>query len=583
MLRIKDILKKVLVYSWLASPMTFILLMMVSLVFCVIKFLEVAIFEKLVEAVTHVYNGQDIEVLLPSIIALSAILILTPIIELIEFLVRGYFWRRGHGYMQGLFHKRIGKKPLIDFEDNNAFDQMKKARLGSSETPNNIRILIQILFLYMPFFAVVAYYLFTINPILMLVLLLIFIPLLLAEITKMNDNYEFENRVANIRRRMTYFEKCMTDKVHFKETLQNDAYNFFSTKLLLSIHDFTTKHKKVYFKAFKIEAAMNSINILGYLGVITLLIVFLANGEISISEFAAVYYAVDKITTMLKRLITDVGEVMEELATTSFLLDFLEDKPQNKCMAVVSKKVDIHLENLTFYYPNTRRPAVSEVSLTIPIGTSLAIVGENGSGKSTLSKLIMGLYQPHQGKVSYGLQDINDYANDDKFDNVSAVFQDFSKYKLAVDENIKMSDTQSKYDVKEAIEKSNFNLSKLANKETTILSREFGGQDLSGGEWQRLAIARGLYRQHDIIVLDEPTAAIDPIEEEHVFSTFRKASQDKTSILVTHRLGSVQFADMIAVMDDGKLVEVGTHDQLINQKGKYSELFVSQAKWYKRA
>lgn len=583
MMKIKDILKKVLVYSWQASPMTFVLLIVTSLFFCVIKFFEIVIFERLIEAVTHIYNGQDIGVLIPSIIALGVILILTPIIELIEYLVCGYFWRRGHGHIQALFHNGVGKKSLIDFENNEAFDQMKKASLGSSETPNNIRILIQILFLYLPFFAVVAYYLFTINPILMLVLLLIFAPLLLAEIVKMNDNYDFENKVANIRRRMTYYEKCMTDKVYFKETLQNDAHNFFSVKLLLCIHDFMSKHRKVYLKAFKIEAIMNSINVLGYLGVIVLLIVFLANGKISISEFAAVYYAVDRITAMLKRLISDVGELMKELATTSFLLDFLDVQPQSKLIDVVSKKEDIHLKNLTFYYPNTTRPAVLDVSLSIPSGTSLAIVGENGSGKSTLSKLIMGLYQPYQGKVSYGTQDINDYVDDRKFDNVSAVFQDFSKYKLAVDENIKMSDTQSKGEVRTAIDRSNFNLSKLINKETTVLSREFGGQELSGGEWQRLAIARGLYRKHDIIVLDEPTAAIDPIEEEHVFNIFRKASKDKTSILVTHRLGSVQFADMIAVMDDGKLVEVGTHNDLINQNGKYKELFTSQAEWYKRA
>lgn len=582
MLKIKDILKKVLVYSWQASPMTFVLLVATSFLFCVIKFFEIVVFEKLVDAVTQLYKGQDIEVLVPSIIALGVILILTPIIELIEYLVRGYFWRRGHGHIQALFHSGVGKKPLIDFENKDTFDQMNKANLGSSETPNNIRILIQVVFLYVPFFAVVAYYLFSINPLLMLVLLLIFLPLLLAEIVKMHDNYDFENKVANIRRRMTYYEKCMTDKVYFKETLQNDAHHFFSAKLRVSMHDFVSKHRKVYLKAFRTEAIMNTMNILGYLGVLALLILFLAKGKISISEFAAVYYAVDRITAMLKRLISDVGEVMKELATTSFLLDFLHVQPQNKVADTIEKKEAIHLKNLTFYYPNTSRPAVSDVSLSIPSGTSLAIVGENGSGKSTLSKLVMGLYQPFEGKVSYGSKDINDYVDNHKFNNMSAVFQDFSKYKLSVDENIKISHTHSNDPVSTAIAKSNFKLDKLTNKEATVLSREFGGQDLSGGEWQRLAIARGLYRKHDVIVLDEPTAAIDPIEEEHVFNTFRHASKGKTSILVTHRLGSVQFADMIAVMDEGKLVEVGRHDDLIKEKGKYYDLFTSQAEWYKR-
>lgn len=580
MRKINHILKRILVYSWKASPITFLLLLAVSLLFCIIKFFEITVFEQLIHSVTLVYKGGDISLVTQALLSLGAILVLNPIVELVEFLTRGYFWRRGHGYMQAVFHDRVSKNALIDFENSEDFDHMKRASLGSSETPNNIRILIQIVFLYLPFFAVVAYYLFTIKALLVLVLLLIFLPLLLAEIIKMNNRYDFEDDIATTRRQIDYYEKCMTDNTHFKETLQNDAFQYFNKKLIIAIDDFKTKHHLLIVKAFKLETVMNSLNILGYLGVILLLIYYLATSQISISEFATVYYAIDKITSMLKRLITDVGEVLEEMTTTQYLIDFLDIDADERKATMIPKDTDIHLDNVSFSYPNQTRNAISNLTLTIPQGTSLAIVGENGSGKSTLSKLIMGLYKPKSGRVLYGKKDISDYQDDCKYENTSAVFQDFCKYKLSVEENIELSDQHAKTTIKDAIDNSHFSLTNLSKAESTVLSREFGGQDLSGGQWQRLAIARGLYRQHDLIVLDEPTAAIDPIEEEQVFRAFQNASQEKTSILVTHRLGSVQFADLIAVMEHGQLIELGTHQELLNQKGRYLELFMSQAKWY---
>lgn len=583
-MKIRTLLKRILQYSWRASPFTFVMLMVVSLVFCVIKFMEIKVFEELIATIAGIYSGQALSTLTMPLLALGTLLVFTPLVELCEYIVRGYFWRRGHGYMQALFHKRIGDKALIDFEDQVALDRLKKASLGSSETPNNIRVFVQIVFLYLPFLVIVTYYLFTIKPLLVVVLLLIFMLLLFAETVKMNDNFDFESKVSNVRRRMDYYEKAMIDKVHFKETLQNNGFDYFNGKLMLAINEFTKTHKKLYLKGFKIESQMNALNTIGYGAVIGLLVYYLMRGEIAISEFAAIYYAIDKITSMLTRLISDLGEVMSEMATTSFLVDYLEEEPLYQKEGLLSKTDDIHLDHVSFYYPNGNKAAIEGVDFAIPHGTSLAIVGENGSGKSTLAKVIMGLYQPGSGSVHYGNENLNGYSSKSKYQGVSAVFQDFIKYKLTVEENIRMSYTEHEphSQVSVVIQESHFNMEKLIEGVDTLLAREFGGQDLSGGEWQRLAIARGLYRPHHVIVLDEPTAAIDPIEEEHVFDAFRKASQNKTSILVTHRLGSVQFADSIIVMDKGRLIEKGTHSELMAQQGKYYDLFMSQAKWYKR-
>lgn len=573
-MKFKGLLSKVIIYSWQASSITFLLLMLISGLFCGIKFLEIAVVEKLVAGVGQLVKNHDFQVIIHPVMLLGLILVLTPVLEFAEFITRGYFWRRGHGFMQGLFHNRVGKKTLVCFENQHALDEMKKASLGSSETPNSMRVLIQVIFLYIPFFVVVAFYLFSIKPLLMLVLIFISIPLLIAEYIKMNNTYDFQEKVANLRRKIIYYEKCMIDRTYYKDTLQNNAYEYFNSKLLMSISDFTEKHKHLSVKSFLVEGVMNTLNLVGYVGVIVLLMYYLLKGIVDVSEFAAVYYAVDKIAKMMKRLIQDIGEVMEELVTTEFFVEFLQNE-EKKAFDDQPKDLDIKLSQVSFQYPNTSKYAVTDINLDIPVGTSLAIVGENGSGKSTLSKLIMGLYEPNKGKVCYGDHEVLDY------NGISAVFQDYSKYQLTVEDNIGISDWQSNKPICAVIEESSFDLNDLKKDSKAMLSRAFGGIELSGGQWQRIAITRGLYRQHNVIVLDEPTAAIDPLEEEKVFKAFQAASRNKTSILVTHRLGSVKMADLIAVMDQGSIIELGSHRELMMAKGKYYDLFHAQSKWYK--
>ena len=154
---------------------------------------------------------------------------------------------------------------------------------------------------------------------------------------------------------------------------------------------------------------------------------------------------------------------------------------------------------------------------------------------------------------------------------------------MTVAENVQLSDAQKTEDIKEVLEKADFPLEngKFIDGIETMLGKDFGGIDLSGGQWQRLAIARGLYRAHDMIVLDEPTAAIDPLEEANIYYKFAEISKDKTAFIVTHRLGSAKIADRIIVMDAGRIVEMGTHNELMDKNGKYYELYQAQAKWYR--
>lgn len=573
---------KLIKYTWRASPLTFSALVVASLLFSILRYSEIVVLQSLFSNILEVVKGSPYDIMTKPILAILVILILNPVAEWLEYLAQGYFWRRGNGYIQSLYHDRINRMNLIDYEDVKNFDIFKKASIGNGHAPTGIRVVVQILFLYLPFILITSFYLITIKPMLVLAIVLIFIPVLISELIRMSNNYDFEDKIANRRRRTEYFESCIVSKENFKETLINGSFNYFHNLFIDSNKKFSKAFVDVKNKLLKVAVLMRVINTLGYLCVLALLVYYLYNGSISVSQFAAIYYSIEKITSMLKRLIEDIGEALVGISSTSFLMRFLSEEKESKREEELSKAGDIVLRDVSFRYPNAKEKALSNINLTIKAGTSLAIVGENGSGKSTLTKIIMGLYKPSQGVVQYGNGNIAEYSNSFKFSNISAVFQNFIKYKLPAEDNIRISNISSQDSIENASAKINLSFDDLKINNETILSREFGGRELSGGQWQRIAIARGLYRPHDLIVLDEPTAAIDPIEEANVFSTFKKLSDNKTCIFVTHRLGSTQIADKIVVMKNGKIVEEGTNQELIELKGKYYDLLKSQAKWYER-
>lgn len=267
---------------------------------------------------------------------------------------------------------------------------------------------------------------------------------------------------------------------------------------------------------------------------------------------------------------------------------------------------DIVLENVTFSYPLSNKNAVENVNLKIHKGETIAIVGENGSGKSTLVRLIIGLYLPSYGKILHNNKSTKDFTQKELFSGISGVFQKYQRYQLSLRDNITISDMENSLDfsnistisnscnsniathpmISENIEKAamqggvEINSEVFPNGYDTMLSREFDGVDLSGGQWQKVAIARGFYRDHELIVLDEPTAAIDPIEETKIYERFAKISKGKTSVVVTHRLGSVKFADRIVVMNSGKIEGVGTHDSLLLTCPLYARMWELQAQYY---
>lgn len=218
--------------------------------------------------------------------------------------------------------------------------------------------------------------------------------------------------------------------------------------------------------------------------------------------------------------------------------------------------------------------------MRIPWGQTVALVGENGSGKSTLCHIIAGLYLPTKGTVSYG--DVQRSAGR-IVNGISAVFQNFCCYSMSLGGNVKISDVDGDKSEEELeqICKDIGILPEWAGGIDGMLGREFGGAEVSGGQWQRIAIARGIYRKNSLLILDEPTAAIDALEEKYLYEEFAQLSRNCTSIIVTHQLASAQIADRILVIKDGRIVQDGSHSELVAVEGEYKTMYELQRQWYK--
>ncbi|TAF58015.1 MAG: ABC transporter ATP-binding protein, partial [Oscillatoriales cyanobacterium] len=251
-------------------------------------------------------------------------------------------------------------------------------------------------------------------------------------------------------------------------------------------------------------------------------------------------------------------------------------------------KIGIEIKDLSFCYPGSTKSTVEDINLTVNPGEMLVLVGENGAGKTTLGKLLGRLYDPTEGTIAWNGQDLRSYPLAYVRSRIAYVMQDYARFPSTVRENVGFGDLLSLSDdtaINEAISEAGIaaKVNSLEKGLETPLGKQLeDGIDLSGGQWQRIAIARALMRLStaEVLIFDEPTAALDPKTEHEIYSIFRQIAAGKTTIVISHRLGLAKIADRIAVMENGKIVEIGTHDELIASNGIYCSMFTRQASSY---
>lgn len=497
-----------------------------------------------------------------------------------------------HGWLGGYYreklHEKVDKIDPIMFENQEFLDNTNKAieGVGVEGSTYTLVAVTVVLASYVPYAIFMGIYLYTLQPILSIAILMIFIPVLVSQILRTKLFVKVEDESAQIRREKTYYEQCICHRENFKETRLLGAYNYFINLYKRTTKNLNEKIWEANCKSIRIEIILEILTLIGYVAVLFMLIYFVLKGEISIGAFAAVFASIGVMFDYMESAINfQIGGITSRLGAVSNFINFLDYPERHGEEKEVDFTKGIHMKNVSFKYPGSKEDVIKNVSLDIDNGETIAIVGENGAGKSTLVRILTGIYKPTEGKVIVGDADTKTVAMSSILKGISGVFQNYQRYQMSLKDNVKISDFSSEEneeEIRKSIDKVDLKIDELTFTKgiDTMLSREFDGIDLSGGQWQRIAIARGVYRDKEIIILDEPTAAIDPIEEVQIYKHFKEISKGKLSILVTHRLGSAKIADRIIVMDKGRLVEIGTHEELMKQEGKYAYMFNSQAKWY---
>ena len=408
------------------------------------------------------------------------------------------------------------------------------------------------------------------------------------------DLYGFDVEQTPQRREQDALEGILTDRGTGKEVRLYQTQNAWIEHWHHLGQSLIDGQMGIRRRKFSVCLALDTIRGLLYAGSLILLLLEVFRGGLTVGTYIAAAAALVQLDGIWDAVAFQFQAIVEEMRPLfGDLYRFLNRQSDTQFPDTTDGKInefdgnrtveDIAVEDISFFYPNSEKPALNDITLTFKKSERVAIVGPNGAGKTTLARVLLGLYQPHTGSIRVGEMPLTDENRRAWLTHCSAVFQDFTQYHLTARENITFGDLEHPERMEEASIAGGAAsvVEGLTEGYDTLLGPTFGGRDLSGGEWQRLATARSFMRETPwLVVLDEPTAALDPLAEQAVYERFIERSAGRTSVLISHRLSSVRTCDRILVLDNGRIVEDGDHETLLAQDGLYAQFFRAQAQWY---
>ncbi len=408
-----------------------------------------------------------------------------------------------------------------------------------------------------------------------------------------NKNFYYMRRHSKERREMNYFSSLITNKDRAKEIKILGLSDTLINKYNSAFKRHYSGIKKLVVKQTFWQVIVGLVATLANCALFAYVAYDVVFNNGMIGDYSLYTGALSSVTTYVTTFVTATATIYEGTLFIDNMIEFMGEKrrivpiisparlPEKDCKHV------IELRNVSFSYPGSSAKAIDNVSMKIESGENIVLVGLNGSGKSTLIKLITRLYDPTEGTIYLDGYDIREYDVEALHNMFGIIFQDFGRYAVTASENIEFGDIDSEHTsqrVRTAAIHANADdfIERLSMEYDTPLTRVFeeNGAELSGGQWQKLSIARAFYKNSDILILDEPTAALDAIAEQIVFDQFTELAKGKISIFVSHRLSSAVTAKEIVVLGEGRVIEKGTHEELMNKRGEYYILFSTQAKRY---
>ncbi len=421
-----------------------------------------------------------------------------------------------------------------------------------------------------------------IDPLIVLLMLPVAIPYLLYQWSLSKTRFHLEHSRATKRRWTGYFVGLLTRHESIPEVKVLGLGAWLTEKFKALMREFRDQDRKLYQRGFIINAIFAILSTTVAYVVFARVAFRVLEGALTIGDVAIFGGAAIRLRVSIESTIFNVTKALEQTLYISNLIEFFKIKPQvspANGLEPSSSRGEIELKNVFFTYPGSSDPVLKDISLHIKPGETVALVGENGAGKTTLVKLIARLYDADEGSVLFDGHDVHSLSLEHLHNQLSFVFQGFGRYEGTVSDNIALGDYNELMNNHDRIEE----IARLANihemidrmpqKYDTMLGRTFGEYTLSGGQWQQIALARAFARESTLLILDEPTSNLDARTEYELFLHFKKLAEGRTTILISHRFSTVSMAERILVMDNGQVIEEGSHQELISQQGHYASLF----------
>lgn len=503
-----------------------------------------------------------------------------------------------HHTEEQIFQK-VAKLDLAFFESPTFFDQMTRARGQAAQRifnfVNNVSILFSSMLVLITLLIMVA----NLHILAMLSIVIFSIPYLLVTSYFGKRWFQLVFKRTGEQRLAYYLAELLSTREPVKEMKLFGLYGMLIERFRTLSHKFISEKNTLFFSQEVSQIALNLLSTGSTAGVWLYAVLRAIAKEITIGDMMLYFQASERARTTIAHVFRDSGAFYENSLFLRDLFEFLDlestnvegtlEPPQNETkLKNVTRPIQqgITFEDVSFTYPETEAAVLKNVSFTIAPGECVAIVGRNGAGKTTLVKLLTRLYDPNNGSIRLDGTDLRAYHLQDLHNQFSVIFQDFIQYHFSVRDNIGFGQVDASDDmtrIRTAAETAGIlsRIEKLPKQFDTVLGRTLEeGVDLSGGEWQKIALARAFMRDSQIIILDEPTAALDAVAEEEIFQSFNELTEDRISIIISHRFSTVKMADRIFVLEGGHLTEQGSHDELMARNGTYAEMYTLQAQRY---
>ncbi len=503
------------------------------------------------------------------------------------------------GVLSDLYTNRIGARlmehaatlDLEDFEDADLQDRLQRARM---QTMGRMNLMAQLFGQAQDFITVAAFAagLVAYAPWLMAMLALALVPAFIGESHFNTLGYHLNTMWTPERRELEYLKQVGSSVETAKEVKIFDLNRFLIERFRTLSDKFTNANRKLAARRAAWGTLLAALGSIAYYGAYGYIAWRTVRGDFTIGDLTFLSGSFLRLRSLLESLLSGFAQVANQALYLDDLYSFFKIEAEivsrpGAMMVPHPIRRGFVFDNVGFRYDGSERWALRGLSFELKAGEVLALVGENGAGKTTLVKLLARLYDPDEGRILLDGIDLRDYDLDDLRANIGVIFQDFVRYHLSAGENIGVGQIDALHDqarIEQAARRGMADevIADLPGGYDQLVGRRWKtGVELSGGQWQKIAIARAYMRDAQVVILDEPTAALDARAEYEVFRRFKELSEERTAVLISHRFSSVRMADRILVLADGKVEAQGSHDELMAQGGRYAELFELQAAGYR--